>query len=116
VAPPRRRRGYWIPGLIAVAALTALAVAFGAGDLNHRGPRVLYGADVAQPIALGLQAQEGTHTPPGVRCPQTEPARRGWHFVCTRVGPGPDVPIQVVEIDSRGHLRWGEGASGTPAG
>ena len=102
--------------MIAVAALTAIAVAFGAGDLNHRGPRALYGADVAQQIALGIQARDGTRTAPGVRCPPTEPTRSGWHFVCTRVGPGPDVAIQVVEIDSRGHLRWEEGASAPPAG
>jgi hypothetical protein len=33
--PARRQRGYWIPGLTAVAALTAIGVAFGAGDLDH---------------------------------------------------------------------------------
>jgi hypothetical protein len=107
VLPARRpRRGYWIPGLIAVAALTAIGVAFGAGDLNHRSPRVLNGTDVAQEIALGMQAREGTHSPPAVRCPVTEPVRTGWRFVCTRLDPGPPVRVRVVEIDNRGQLRW----------
>jgi hypothetical protein len=104
--PRRRRRGYWIPGLIAVAVLTAIGVAFGAGDLNHRRPSVLHGTDVAQQIALGIQAQEHLHRPPDVHCPATEPVSNGRRFVCTRVGAGPAVPIHVIEIDDRGRLRW----------
>jgi hypothetical protein len=106
---PRRRRGYWIPGLIAIAVLTAIGVAFGAGDLNHRSPSVLHGSDVAQQIALGIQAQQNLQRPPDVRCPATEPVRNGWRFVCTRVGAGPAKPIHVVEIDERGRLRWSLG-------
>jgi hypothetical protein len=107
--PPRRRRGYWIPGLIAIAVLTAIGVAFGAGDLNHRSPRILHGSDVAQQIALGIQAQENLHQPPEVRCPASEPVRNGRRFICTRVGSGPAVLIHVVEIDNRGRLRWSVG-------
>jgi hypothetical protein len=107
--PPRRRRGYWIPGLIAIAVLTAIGVAFGAGDLNHRSPRVLHGRDVAQQIALGIQVQEKLHQPPDVHCPASEPVRNGWRFVCTRIGAGPPRPIRVVEVDNRGRLRWSVG-------
>ncbi len=107
--PARRRRGYWIPGLIAVAALTAIGVAFGAGDLNHSSPRTLYGSEVAQSIALGIQAREGSHSPPDVRCPATEPVRQGYQFVCTRLESGKAVSVHVVEIDGRGHLQWSPG-------
>jgi hypothetical protein len=107
--PARRRRGYWIPGLIAVAVLTAIGVAFGAGDLNHRSPSVLHGSDVAQQIALGIQAQEHLHQPPEVHCPAAQPVRNGRRFDCTRVGAGPAVPIHVLEIDDRGRLRWSLG-------
>jgi hypothetical protein len=95
--------------LIAVAALTSLGVALGAGDLNHSSPKLLYGKDAAQQIALGIQAKEGSHSPPDVSCPATEPVREGWRFVCTRPRPGKAGAVQavhVVEIDSRGHLRW----------
>jgi hypothetical protein len=104
--PPPRRRGYWTPGLIAVAALTAIGVAFGAGDLNHGRPAVLHGSDVAQMIALGIQAQERTHVPPDVRCPATEPVRHAWQFTCVRQDGARQVLIRVVEIDNRGRLRW----------
>jgi hypothetical protein len=109
VPPPRRRRGYWIPGLIAITVLTSIGVAFGAGDLNHRSPQTLHGSDVAQQIAFGIQAQEHLHRPPDVHCPPTEPVRNGRQFVCSRVGAGPSVPIHVVEIDDRGRLRWSLG-------
>jgi hypothetical protein len=81
-------------------------VVFGAGDLNHRGPALLHGADLSQQISMGIQAQEGTHDPPDVRCPPTEPVRNGWQFVCTRMKGGRAVPVQVVEVDGRGRLRW----------
>jgi hypothetical protein len=89
--------------------LTAIGVAFGAGDLNHRRPAVIHGNDVAQEIALGIQAQEGTHGPPDVRCPATEPVRNAWQFTCVRQDGGRPVPIRVVEIDNRGRLRWSRG-------
>jgi hypothetical protein len=99
--------------LIAVAALTALGVALGAGDLNHSSPKVLSGKDVAQQIALGIQTKEGSHSPPDVHCPANEPVRQGWQFVCTRPKPGKAGAVQtveVVEIDPRGHLRWSLGS------
>jgi hypothetical protein len=105
-APGRKRRGYWVPGLVAMAVLLAIGLALGAGDLVHSTPSALAGPDVAQQIAVGMQAQEGTHTPPIVHCPAAEPVRNGWRFVCTRSQGGRLVPVQVTEIDGRGHLRW----------
>jgi hypothetical protein len=103
---PRPRRGYWLPGAIALVALVGIGVAVGAGDLDHSPPHALHGPDLAQQLALGIQAQQGASRPPDVRCPASEPVRDGWQFVCQLAGNGTDRPIQVVEIDNRGHLRW----------
>ena len=108
--PARSGRGYWLPGLIAMVALLIIAGAIGAGDLEHRSPGRLAGSDVAQQLALGMQAQAGSSALPEVHCPASEPVRNGWTFVCTEVRAGVSRPIQVTEIDSRGHLRWRVGA------
>jgi Domain of unknown function (DUF4333) len=104
-----RKRGRWVPGLIALAALLLIGVVFGAGaDLTHPGPKSLSGRDVADQIALGVQADKGWSQPPQVHCPASEPAKPGVAFRCTMVGPhtGGTVSVEVTEIDSRGHLRW----------
>jgi Domain of unknown function (DUF4333) len=108
--PPPARRGYWIPGLIALAALLAIGLAFGAGDLNHRSPSTLQGVQVAQQLALAIQAEDGTHAVPDITCPASEPVRAGVQFVCTMAGTGSPRPIEVSEIDGRGHLRWHVGS------
>src|SRR5579875_2331816 len=51
----RSRRGYFLPGAIALAALLLIGAAVGAGDLSHPSPRTLRGADVAAQISLGVQ-------------------------------------------------------------
>ncbi len=90
---PPRRRGYWIPALIAMAVLLAIGLAFGAGDLDHRGPSTLAGSEITQDLAQGIQAKEGTHTPPEVRCPDTEPVRAGLAIrVHGHRSPGPAGP------------------------
>ncbi len=112
VQPPRRvrrRRGYWVPGLIATAVLLAIGLALGAGDLDHRSPSTLAGPEVAQNIALGVQAQEGSQAL-DVHCPASEPVRVGRQFDCTLTQAGRTRSIHVVEIDGRGHLRWTLGA------
>ncbi len=104
----RRRRGYWIPGLIALAVLLGIGVAFGAGDLVHRGPTTLAGPEIARNLAGAIQASEGTPSPPTVRCPHSEPARTGLQFVCRVTGPGAGASrtVHVTEINSRGGLSW----------
>jgi Domain of unknown function (DUF4333) len=103
---PVRRRGYWIPGLIALAVLLLIAVAVGAGDLDHSAPDVLQGPDIASQIALGIQAQEETASAPNVHCPKTEPVRSGLQFQCAVWRNGTRVPVNVVEIDQHGQLSW----------
>jgi hypothetical protein len=102
----RGRRGYWVPGLIAMAVLLAIAVAVGAGDLDHGAPRVLQGPDMASQIALGIQTQEGADHAPDVHCPKSEPVRSGWQFECSVIQAGKRVPVNVVELNQHGQLSW----------
>jgi hypothetical protein len=104
-----RRRARWIPGLIALAALLAIGIVFGAGaDLTHPGPHRLSGRDVSDQLALGIQTQKGISTAPLVSCPSSEPVRAGFVFVCTVTGlPSHQAQkVEVTEIDRSGHLRW----------
>jgi Domain of unknown function (DUF4333) len=103
------RRGYWIPGIIALTVLVAIAIGFGAGDLTHPSPRTLAGPDVESELSLGIQAQRGSAEPPVVHCPGSEPVLAGHAFTCTLVLGGSTEPVSVVEIDSRGRLRWSIG-------
>ena len=98
-----------IPGLIALAALLAIGIVFGAGgDLTHPGPDRLTGSDVSAQLALGIQTQRGMSTPPVVSCPASEPVRTGFTFECSVTGLPSHQPqkLDVTEIDGRGHLRW----------
>jgi hypothetical protein len=106
VAGRRARRGYWLPGLIALVALLGIGLGIGAGDLNHRSPHTLSGSDVAAQIALALQVQQRSTTPPLVSCPGSEPVRAGWTFTCTLTGRDGPERVKVAEVDGRGSLRW----------
>jgi hypothetical protein len=102
----RRRRGYWIPGLIALAVLLGIGLALGAGDLDHGGPTTLAGPAIARNLAGAIQASEGTPSPPTVHCPHSEPARAGLQFVCTATAAGTTRTVHVTEINGRGGLSW----------
>lgn len=115
--PVRRRRGYFLPGAIALVALLVIGAAVGAGDLSHPAPRTLNGTDMASQIAFGVQEQQNTHTLPQVSCPAHEPVERGLQFRCS-LSSGPGAParsILVTEVDSRGNLRWAFAPAGTGA-
>ena len=107
--PAGRRRPRWIPGLIALAALLAIGIVFGAGaDLTHPGPDRLSGRDVSAQLALGIQSQQGISTAPLVSCPSSEPVKAGVAFECRVTGlpSRPAQKVEVTEIDGSGHLRW----------
>jgi hypothetical protein len=89
-----------------MAFLLIIAVAVGAGDLDHSAPRILPGPDIASQIALGIQTQQGTATSPEVHCPRSEPVRPGLQFECSVVQAGRSVPVQVVELNQHGQLSW----------
>jgi len=106
--PRRSRRGYFLPGVIALAALLGIGTAFGAGDLVHQAPRVLSGPEVASQVELGLQAELNSVNQPYVTCPSSEPVKAGLTFTCfERPRSGPARPISVSEIDARGQLQFG---------
>ncbi len=102
----RRRRGYWIPGVIALVVLLGIGLGFGAGDLNHRGPTTLAGPQIAQDLAQAIQAKEATPTPPTVHCPDSEPARAGLRFACAVTQAGATRAVDVTETNGRGGLSW----------
>lgn len=120
-APPsassgrRGRRGYFLPGAIALAALLLIGGAIGAGDLVHPAPSRLRGPEIASQIALGVQVQQNSATAPHVTCPAVEPVRIGYHFDCTLVaGRGAPVTVAVTEFNGRGGLHWSLGAAQPP--
>lgn len=107
----RGRRGYFLPGAIALVALLVIGGAVGAGDLSHPAPRTLNGPDVASQIALGVQSEQNDQAPPRVDCPPTEPVRAGLRFDCVLVpASGGPVTVAVTEVDGRGRLHWSLGA------
>jgi hypothetical protein len=101
---PRPRRGYFLPGVIALGALIVIGLSVGAGDLEHPAPTTLDGSEIAAQIALGVQAQENASHPPTVTCPAREPVRAGVRFQCHLGRPGPTV--YVTEVDGRGRVHW----------
>jgi Domain of unknown function (DUF4333) len=78
--PPRR--GYLLPGAIALVVLGILAAVINAAGLQHHRPRTLAGPDVATLIAENLQTRANAAQPPQVRCPPSEPVAAGVAFTC----------------------------------
>lgn len=103
---PPRRRGYWVPGLIALAALVLIGLILGAGDLSHPADRSINGDDIAQQISQGIQVQEKAASPPEVTCPGREPVHPGLAFECTSRSANGLQVVYVTEIDDRGEIRW----------
>jgi hypothetical protein len=108
--PARGRRGYFLPGVIALVALLGIGLLWGAGDLEHPAATNLAGPDVAAQISLGIQAQENATRPPSVSCPAKEPVHQGQTFDCTVAGSPPRL-VHVTEVDGRGRLQWSFTAS-----
>jgi Domain of unknown function (DUF4333) len=106
----RGRRGYLLPGAIALVALLAIGLGIGAGgDLTHPPPKSLHGSDVADQIALSIQSEQNDKSLPTVRCPDDQPVRAGYTFTCSLQQGRSTRTVNVKEIDGRGHLRWSLG-------
>jgi hypothetical protein len=108
-APARPRRGYFLPGTIALVVLAVLAVVIEVTGQQSRTPSTLTGTDVATGIAEAIQvsSRPAEADPPDVRCPAQEPERRGLVFDCTLVAPGhPTRTIRVTETSSSGLYRY----------
>lgn len=103
--PRRGRRGYLLPGAIALAALIGLAAVINAVGQTHLSPRTLAGPDVATYITQGLQAS-GDRRGPVVRCPASEPVRAGLVFACTLREAGATRAVRVTETDGSGTFTY----------
>lgn len=95
--PTARRRGYLVPGLIALAALVVIAVIL---DTTHRpdaSPHRLDASETAARIAQGYQEDHHLASPPPVHCPNDEPVVAGRRFDCQlERGNGP-LTVAVTE-------------------
>ena len=103
-APARPRRGYWVPGFIAMTFLVVVSVAFVLVGLQSRIGRSLQGPVVAGVLALDL---ETGGTTPAVHCPREEPLRPGIAFDCSVRGPHRlAATVRVTETSSTGSFRY----------
>ena len=106
-SPRRPKRGYLVPGIIALVVLAALAVIINYAGLSHPSPHTLSGSDAATLISQGLQSDQGASSPPQISCPAREPIRAGVTFRCTWHRPGGTLtPVEVTETDGTGNLRF----------
>jgi hypothetical protein len=105
--PSKPRRGYFLPGIIALAFLVVLGVVLGGGDLQHPASSTVDGPAIAGQIAQAIQAVRNTHDTPVVTCPAREPVRQGLRFQCSANGAGLDHQVvYVVESGDRGEVQW----------
>jgi hypothetical protein len=88
-----------------MTVLLLMALALGAGDLDHQTPRSLDGPEVAGQVATWLQARQGLEAPPKVLCPASEPIRVGLTFDCSTKRAGVTATVQAVELNSQGQLK-----------
>jgi Domain of unknown function (DUF4333) len=109
----RSKRGYFIPGLI---ALVVLAVGGGLANfagIDHAGPNRLAGPDVETFLGQAIEAQDHLASAPSIRCPASEPVRVGLTFTCTWQRAAGNRPVTVAETDARGQFRFSVGRGGT---
>ena len=105
-SPPRPKRGYLGPGIIALVVLVVLALVINYAALSHPAPRAISGADAATLIAQGLQSEQNTSQPPSVTFP-AEPVRAGLTFRCElRHADGTSSVIVVTEVNGSGKLSF----------
>ncbi|MCU4184713.1 DUF4333 domain-containing protein [Acidiferrimicrobium sp. IK] len=110
------RRGYLVPGLIALAVLAVLAVGIDLIGLRHPTPKALNGPDVATLIAQDMQTRTGASQPPQITCPASEPVRAGLEFDCRLHQAGGVRTIQVRETSAEGAFGWSELPASSVAG
>jgi len=107
----RAKRGYFVPGLIALVVLAAAGGVANFAGLNHAGPHRLAGPDVETFLAQAIQSSNGLSQPPSISCPPSEPVRAGFRFTCTWQRAGGNRPVSVTETDSRGQFRYSVSSS-----
>lgn len=108
----RSKRGYFIPGLIALVVLAAGGGVANFAGLDHAAPHRLAGPDVETFLGQAIEAQNHLASAPSIRCPGSEPVRVGLSFTCTWQRADGNRPVTVTEIDARGQFRFSVGRAG----
>ena len=104
---PRPKRGYFIPGIIALVVCAAIAIVIDLAGFQTHSPTTLSGHEVDSLVSQSLQATHPQRNPPQVRCPATEPLRAGLTFNCTLVENGrTSGTIHVTETTAQGTLHF----------
>jgi hypothetical protein len=105
-SPARPKRGYLLPGTIALVVCAVIATVIDLAGLQSRTPSSLAGRQVETFLSQSLQANHPQQDPPQVRCPAEEPLRAGLSFDCTLLSGGRPVSIQVTETSGHGTFRY----------
>jgi hypothetical protein len=95
--PPRR--GYLVPGVIALVVLAVIALVIDVAGLQSHSPRSFSAEDVEQDITSWAQSQMGL-TNPSATCPGSEPKRTGTVFYCSLTASGRTRRVQVTELST----------------
>jgi len=88
-----------VASAIGLSALVATACGGGSSP-----PATLVTAPVARAIMQTIQRQWGISTV--VECPTHPPRKAGYHFVCVAKLAVGSYPVEVVEINARGGVRY----------
>ncbi len=104
-ALPRKKRGYLVPGVIALVVCAGLATLIDVAGLQARTPARLAATEAETFLSEAVQARDNLATPPSVRCPGTEPLRAGVSFSCVIRLAGRDHRVRVQE-GSGGRLSY----------
>lgn len=94
---PRGKRGYFVPGIIALVVCAGIATLIDVTGLQTRTPSRLAGPQVETFLSQAIQARDALSAPPTVTCPGTEPLRAGVAFSCTVVLHGRTERVAVTE-------------------
>jgi hypothetical protein len=104
---PKPKRGYFIPGIIALVVCATIAVVIDLAGIQSHPPTTLTGHQVEAFVSQSLQATHPQRDPPQVRCPATEPLRSGITFDCSVIRAGrPSSTIRVSETSRQGNLHF----------
>ena len=83
---------------LALAAVLAVA-------LPACGTTTLDSAKVERVIKEGIEKQTGPNTVE-VECPKDIEAKAGGKFTCTARAQGSEAPVEVIQRDDKGNIRW----------
>jgi hypothetical protein len=100
--PLPRRRGYLVPGAIALVVLGVIALVIDVAGLQSHTPSTLVGTEIATDVSQAVQASQNLGSPPQVHCPAREPLRAGLVFECTLLRPGRAAEGVRVTEESKG--------------